>query len=234
MKLWGVGILAVLSSCVAKTNNEKAKEDYGKSLNDSIEAVKMEIDSCNEQIGTLREQVAVWLRDFTTVSNPREAAPYMIMTSAQNKYPLKSTGIIARINDSGQYELIAALSSKPFDCITVSSAGQTATSLVVPNDQALNYRTPELTTVSFTDEKADSIGMLVADNELNPISLTYLNGGKPVQSVKLSNSEAKILSYTYIYYRDNSELKRLERRVPMLHEKINLIRLHQDKVQPQE
>ena len=235
MKRLFINVLAVglsalaLTSCAPKNEKgEQAKKDYKESLSDSIEKYKIEIDSCEMQISTLRDKVDQWLRDFTTVANPREAAPYMIMTSAQNLYPLKSTGLLARINDSGQFELIAALSSKPFDRITVVSDSQTSTSDIVPNDQGLNYRTPELTTVSFTGAAADSIGMLIADNELNPVTVTYINGGKPVQSAKLSNEQSKVISYTYLFYSDRSEMQRLERRVPMLHEKINLIRLHQE------
>lgn len=221
----------LLAGCAGRNHEgEKSKAEYDKSLSDSISAIKSEIDSCNEQISFLRDRVGEWLHDFTTVTNPREAAPYIIMTSAKNQYPLKSTGIIARLNDSYQFELIAALSGKHFDCINVVSGSNSISSEVVPNDQALNYRTESLTTVSFTGGKADSIGQLISDNELNPLTLNFLNGGKPVQSVKINNNEAKIISYTYILYKDNKEMKRLEHRVPMLHEKINLIRLHQDKI----
>lgn len=223
-------LLLGLTACGSNARpGEKAKDDYRQSLNDSIETYKAEIDSCENMIGEMQEKVNVWLRDFTTVANEREAAPYMIMTSAQNMYPLRKTGLIARINDSGQFELISALTGAPFDALSVTSGENTATTAVVPNDQALNYRTPELTTVCFTGEKADSVGMLISDNELNPLSVTYLNGGKPVKSVKLDTKEAKVVSYTYLFYVDHSTLQRLQRRVPMLHEKINLLRLHLDK-----
>lgn len=221
--------IALLSSCGAKDNNsEKAKADYDKALSDSIESITQQIDSCDAQISVLRNKVGEWLRDFTTVDNPREAAPYMILTSSRGKYPLKSTGLIARINDSGQFELIAALSGKPFESISVVSGEDTATSDVVPNDQALNYRTDALTTVSFTGAKADSIGMLIADNELNPISVSFISS-RPVGPIRLSAADAKMISYTYMFYKTNRDMQRLERMVPMLHEKINLIRLHKDR-----
>lgn len=233
INLFFIAIIITLASCVGRNNDgEKAKEDYGRSLNDSIDAYKQEIDSCNEQISLLRDRVNNWLRDFTNVSNPREAGSYMIMTSAQNMYPLSTTGIIARLNDSGQFELIAALSGRPFDCISVVSNRESVTSQIVANDQALNYRTESLTIVMFQGEKADSIGMLISDNQLNPITVNYLNGGKSIGSYQLGEKEAKVISYTYLLYKDNKEMKKLEHRIPMLHEKINLIRLHQDKISP--
>lgn len=225
--------LLLISACNNKSDSEQAKADYQQSLNDSIAALQSQIDSCNSQISILNDQVNDWLRDFTTVSNPREAASYIIMTSAQKDYPMKSTGVIARLNDMGQFELIAALSSKPFDSIELNSGSMTVESDVVPKDQALNYQTSALTTVTFSGEKADAVGQFIADNQLNPVSITYLNGGKPVYSLKLGNEQTKVISDTYLLYKSNSELQRLERRVPMLHEKINLIRLHLDKVKPE-
>lgn len=221
--------LLLLGGCVARSNDgEKARADYAASLSDSIAAVQTEIDSCDSRISVLRNQVAGWMQDFTTVSNPREAGSYTILTSHRQKYPLTSTGLIARLNDNGQFELIAALVGQPFDRIEVQGPSVTVSSATVPNDQALNYRTAALTTVLFTGPEADSIGEMIAANELNPLSVTYMQG-RPVKSARLSADEAKMISYTYLLYKNRQDLARLERKVPMLHEKINLLRLHRDR-----
>lgn len=221
--------LLMLAGCVAKSNDgEKARADYAASLSDSIAAVQSEIDSCDSRISVLRDDVADRMADFTTVSNPREAGSYTILTSYKDKYPLRSTGLVARINDNGQFELIAALAGQPFDCIEVQAPEVTVSSATVPNDQALNYRTAALTTVLFTGPEADSIGEMISENELNPLTVVYMQG-RPVKSVKLSDGEAKMISYTYMLYKRRQDLAHLERKVPMLHEKINLLRLHRDK-----
>lgn len=223
-------ILTLTVSCVRRSNDksEKAKTDYNAALNDSIERFKKEIDSCSLEIESLRAVVDEKLTEFTNVSNAREAAPYIIMTTARDKYPLKSTGLIARINDSGQFELIAALSAAPFDRISVTAGSETVDSETVPNDQALNYRTSELTTVSFTGSKADSIGMLIQDSGANTITVNYLNG-KLMKTYQLPAEYAGIIGNTYELYSMRRQLDRLEQRVPMLHEKINLLRIHLDK-----
>ena len=225
----GIAVISLMGSCVSRTDEgEKAKADYDRALSDSIEIIRQEIDSCDSQISMLRSKINGWVGDFTTVSNPREAGSYMILNSFKNKYPLSSTGLVARINDNGQFELVAALSGKPFDCIVVQGPADTATSSVVPNDQALNYRTAALTTVLFTGPAADSIGGVISDNELNPLKVTYMQG-KPVQTWNIPAENARMIAYTYRFYKSTRELSRLERRVPMLHEKINLIRLHKDR-----
>lgn len=224
--------LIALGSCVQRRDNaEQARADYDRSLSDSIAIIEQEIDSCNSQIGTLRDQINGWMRDFTTVSNPREAGSYMIRSSWRDRYPLTSTGLVARINDNNQFELVAALSARAFDRITVESQSVSASTDVVPNDQALNYRTPSLTTVMFTGAAADSVGNLIADNQLNPITVIY-RGSTPVRSWMLPTDNAQMIAYTYLLYKSTRELNRIERRVPMLHEKINLLRLHKDKNAP--
>lgn len=226
----GMAAVALLTGgCVARNDDGgKARADYGRSLGDSIAALQSQIDSCNSQMDTLRDRIGGWLPDFTTVANPREAGSYIILTSCKDRYPLNGTGLVARINDSGQFELVAALSGGVFDQISVTGAAGSASSAVVPNDQALNYRTASMTTVSFTGAQADSIGSLIAGNEHEPLTVTYIQG-KPVRSWRLDGDNAAMISYTYMLYSSQRDLNRLERRVPMLHEKINLLRAHRDR-----
>lgn len=231
LKYSGILLLAMFGGCVSKNNNDAARQDYDRSLSDSIAAIQQEIDSCDSRIGSLRDRVGEWLGDFSTVSNPREAGSYIILSSFRSRYPLSSTGLVARLNDSGQFELIAALSGSAFNQISVQGPSVSATSAVVPQDQALNYHTSTLTTVSFTGAAADSIGQLVSDNQLNPLTVVYMQSG-PVKGWRIPEANAKMIAYTYQLYSSQKELNRLERRVPMLHEKINLLRLHKDKVAP--
>lgn len=225
-----IACMALLASCGGtKTDQgEKARESYTRSLEDSIKNIEVQIDSCKSQISILRNHISTWMTDFTTVANPREVGSYKILTSWRNKYPLTSTGIVARINDSDGFEIVAALSGKAFNRITVQGPSVTASTDVVPHDQALNYTSGSLTTVMFTGEAADSVGQLIANNELNPLTVIFENGA-PVQSLKLASGNARMISYTYALYKATSDLQNLERRVPMLNEKIKLIREHKDR-----
>lgn len=220
-------VLMCALSCVRRVDNsEKTRADYEKTLTDSINSIKAEIDSCNGCIATLRDKVGERMNDFTTVANPREVGSYTIYTAYKSKYPLKSTGLCARIDENSRFELVAALSGKPFQQIAVKTPEQTVESAVVPNDQALNYRTAALTTVLFSGAEADSIGRLIADNELNPLSIEYLQSG-PVSSGKLDGDVAEMIAQTWLLYNDMAQLQMLERKVPMLYERIKLLRQHQ-------
>ena len=221
--------IAALCSCGSK-NKEKVSgvEAYKKSLNDSIRACQTEIDSCNEQISILRDKVGSWMHEFVTVTYPSGNGGYIILASAKNLYPMKSSGLIARVSTSGKFELIAALAGKKFDRITVEATGQSASSSIIASGGGA--ASPQgLVSAIFVGEKAAAIGKLIADNELNPITVIYEKDGSEVQRIDLSNEYAKVVSMTYLFYQDNYDMKILEKKVPLLNAKIDLIRQHLNK-----
>lgn len=227
-KVTAIALGALLLVGCAKKNDagKLARENFAAALNDSIAAVQAEIDSCNSVVATLGNKVGYMLEDFTAVKNPREVEGYTIMKGWENRYPLQQTGVVARISDAEGLELIASLKGGVFDQLRVTSGEMSAVTPVIPHDQALNYRREGLTTVMFTGEAADSVARLITDNELNPITVTYLNGGRPTGTWKITNDYAKMISMTTMLYNDRSTQTRLERRVIMLGEKLKLLRQH--------
>ena len=219
----------VAAGCVKRVDNsEKSHSEYLKSLDDSIAVVEAQIASCNDEIAMLRDKVDMLMRDFTTVANPREVGSYIILTKFKDRYPLKSTGLVARIDENNRFELVAALAGgKAFQQIAVQSPDITVTSGTVPHDQALNYRTDALTTVLFSGEAADSIGALIAGDELDNMNVIFMQGA-PVQSWRLPEENAKMISQTWLLHDAASRMRGLERKVPVLHEKINLLRIHKE------
>ncbi len=230
-----LGITAFLSlflipvACTGSRHAEdKARATYKLSLKDSVEVLRMQIDSCNNTISELKQKQDVWLRDFTAVSSSREVEPYIILSDFRSKYPPQSTGLIARLAENGQFELVASLGGARFTSITVTASDRSASSETVVSDQALNYMAGGLNTVLFTGSKADSIGQLIADNQLNPITVTFVGNG-PVKVWKIPNDYSKMIMTTFQLYDTQKRINMLERRIPMLNRKISLLRSHIDK-----
>lgn len=219
--------MIIAGGCAKKNDSGKiAAERHQQILQDSIKAITTEIDSCDMVAGTLSDQVNNLLRDFTAVNNNREVEGYTIFNGWKKRYPLKATGVVARINAGEQLELVAALSGGVFDQISVTADEQTANTAVVPNDQALNYRREGLTTVMFTGKEADDVAKLIADNELNPIKVNFLNGGKVTGSWQMPGDYAKMIAMTSMLYSAHKEQNALERRSVMLSEKVKILRTH--------
>ncbi|MDE6296418.1 MAG: hypothetical protein K2L89_01095 [Muribaculaceae bacterium] len=222
--------MVLLAGCAKKNESgQKAQDSYKEALEDSIKSVSAEIDSCNSVATTLSDKVGSLLPEFRAVSNPHEVEGYMIFQGWEKRYPLTETGVVARLSESRQLELVAALKGGEFDRIRVSAPSVTAESDVVKYDQALNYRANGLNTVLFTGAQADSVAQLISENELNPIMVTFLNGGKSVGTWKMHNDNVKMITMTYLLYSSNKEHKRLEQESLKLGEKLKLLRQHQER-----
>ena len=220
----------LLTSCAGgNADKEKAKNEYKNSLADSITAAEHQIDSCENEIKVLTDNVNTWLRDFTVVDNSREVESYYIFNGWQNRYPLQNTGLVARISNGERLEIIAALKGSTFNSIRVESGDLSAESAVVPHDQALNYRREGLNTVMFLGAQADSVAQLIADNELNPVKIVYLENGKIKGNWQMPEDYKKMVSATWMLYSSRSRQIKLEGYMKMLCKKIEILRAHKDR-----
>lgn len=223
-------LLTLLPACGGNKKGEKMKADYSAALNDSIKSNELQITECENRLKDLTDNVNVWLRDFTPVNNPREVEGYSIYNGWQDRYPLQKTGLIARISENEQLELIAALSGGQFTSIKIETPTEVYSD-TVPHDQALNYKRDGLNTVMFSGARADSIAKAIADNELNTIKVVFIENG-PRGSWTIPEDYKKMIAATWMLYSTRREQIRLEGRMKMLHEKINLLRAHIDKAAP--
>lgn len=222
-----MALMAVTGSCSGRNSGRKdAVADYNATLQDSITSVKSQIDSCKSAMEAEDLKRLDYSRDFTTVSNEREAAPYMIYNDFVGKYPPKSTCIIARMAENGQFELVAALSGTRFDQISVTAADETVATDVVAPDQGMNYMADGLNTVMFDGPDADRVGRLIADNELNGITVAYLNNGRPVKAWSVPTDYANMIMMTFRYYDTLRKINSLQMHVPMLERKIQVLQRH--------
>lgn len=220
----------LLASCAGgNADKEKAKNEYKNSLADSIAAAEHQIDSCENEIRVLTDNVNTWLRDFTVVDNSREVESYYIFNGWQNRYPLQNTGLVARISNGERLEIIAALKGSTFNSVRVESGDLSAESAVVPHDQALNYRREGLNTVMFSGVQADSVARLIADNELNPVKIVYLENGKIKGNWQMPEDYKKMVSATWMLYSSRSRQIKLEGYMKMLCKKIEILRAHKDR-----
>lgn len=221
-----IALTVTLGACGGKGGSQDAVAAYNAALQDSVKAVRMEIDSCRYAIEREDHNRLTWSRDFTTVANDREVAPYSIYTDFVGKYPPAGTCVMARLAENGQFELIGALTGTRFDQLSVSAAEETVTTDVVAPDQGLNYMADGLNTVMFDGTDADRVGQLIADNELNQITVSFLNGGNPVKAWRMPADYAKMIMATYQYYAALHQINLLQARIPMLERKIQVLERH--------
>lgn len=214
-------ILAAAGGCkkVVKSDAAKDHEAWVGSLNDSVAATRAQIEVSMVEIDSLHREVAALLEDFDRVDDPRQVEPYTIAKGWSRKYPLTSTGLVARLTEGEQLELVAALKGGTFEHLTVSSPdeGECQTD-VVPYDQALNYRADGLNTVAFTGARADSVAQLIALAAPGTVTVGY---GRT--SAKLPTDQQAMIAKTWRLYDAHRRAQRLEKTLPLLNEKVRIL-----------
>lgn len=204
----------------AKERVQAEREKWEASLPDSLKAVERQTDSIKAELQALNNSFDAMVHTFDYVDNPREVEGYYIAGAWKENYPLKSTGLIARITKSEKLELIAALSGGAhFDRLRVEVNGQTAETSTVPYDQALNYRMTGLNTVCFSDSAATSCARLIAENNGGDVKIIYLEDNRQTGSLSYPKQSQSVMMSTWNLYEISSRIARDERMIPMLAKK---------------
>ena len=217
--------LIALSGCgnSKQTEAEQQRQKWLDSLNDSVALYQKQIETTTAQLSDVQNEVGRMVGDFDYVSNPREVEGYYIYKGWKGRYPLSVTGLVARVSEDERFELIATLSGTHFNQIAVSSDGETVSSDIVPHDQALNYRAGNLDRVCFTGDKADSIGMLIAQHESSAITTAFLEE-KRTAGFQLPADQKQMVAATWRLYDMQKKAHLLEKEIPRLSGKISACR----------
>lgn len=223
-----LSLLLIAASChrrnEAKERVQAQREAWEASLPDSLAKVEHQMDSVRAEITTLSADMERLLPEFDYVNNPREVEGYYIAKAWKTGYPLKSTGLVARLTRGENLELIAALSgSGVFNQIRIEAGGESAESSVVPHDQALNYRMSGLNTVCFSDSAANSCAALIATHNGSNVNIIYLNDGKKTGSLSYPAKSQGVMTTTWQLYSTRTGIQRDERLIPLLARKASLI-----------
>lgn len=197
---------------------------------DTLIATRHEQSENSKRVSMLRARVDSAITHFTQVAKKREVAPYYILTSERRSYPLTSTGIIARITEDMQFELVAALSQQKFDAIRIindNAKGKSVSSVVVPPDQALNYTSNDgLTVVAFSGPLASPLGEFVAENNGSSLSVEYLMNGSLVKTLPIPDTRKQCIASTWQLASSRKLLDSLERRQMFYSRKIEIIHMN--------
>ena len=192
------GILLLLSACGSKKESEtrNSHKAWIESFQDSISNYKKLISENDEKLSECNLKINELLENFEYISNPKMVEGYYIVKGWNSKLPFTSTAVYARINEGESLEVIATLAGGVFDKITVSDSNSEASSGVVPNDQALNYRHSGYTTVCFSGEGAENIAKFIAENKHRELKLSFLEYSTKKQYV-IPESQKEMIATTW-------------------------------------
>lgn len=214
-------LAASAASCgqVRKSEAAKEHEAWEQSLNDSVAALRASVENDTRLIDSLHQEVGRLLPLFDRIDDPRQVEPFTIRKGWTARYPLTSTGLVARITENENIELVAALAGGTFDRLTVSAPrlGEQSTD-VVPHDQALNYRAAGLNTVAFSGLRADSVARLIALAPEGSVTVAY-----GATSRRLPAAEQQMIADTWRLADAHRQAQIKERQLLITDQKIKIL-----------
>lgn len=201
------------------------RQEFIESLNDSISAYRAAADSAEASLTAIQNSISGMVGDFDHVSNPREVEGYYIYKGWKNRYPLKQTGIVARITEDEGFELIAVLSGAWFSRVEASAASRSASTAAVPHDQALNYRAGNLNTVCFSDSAAFPVAELIAEAKDGNVAISFFNEGSRTGSISSLPADQKdMIAATWRLFASQRKAHELEKKISLYSRRIDLCR----------
>lgn len=220
-----IALSMMASGCSPKEKSDKAieRENWTRSLNDSVAAYKHSLDTTQLRIEELNNQIATMLNDFQYVENPREVEGYYILKGWTSRHPENATWVYARLSKDEGLEIIASLKGGVFNSLRAESQGNSYTTGIVAHDQALNFRHNGYNVVCFYGESADSLAHFIARNELNDVTISYLNPSTS-GTLKLSAEQRKMIAATWQLYNARHTEMQLEKQIPLLSKRIDACR----------
>lgn len=136
---------------------------------------------------------------FTFVNNPELVEGYYVIKEYATSSLFDRSGLEARITPEGQFYMISSLSGNPVKhtSVTVTVAGESASSSSVAYDGDRNYRSGNTEMITFVGAECDSIGKLLAQNQGKPARVTFT--GSRSTSMQLPQNDAKSIALAYSY-----------------------------------
>ena len=216
--------LGLLCSCSGKEKKSEAAQHRAawiESFSDSTAAIRSEMEQINNNIINYQTNINSLLPYFEVIDNPKFVEKYSVYKGWKNYDTGAKTGVLLRLCENSSLEFIATLQGGYFDKITVTVAGETLSSAVVPYDKALNYRIGNTNIVGFKGSEIDSICQLISMNKNSDVKLTCV--GKTVQKTIILTKEQKdMIDATYKLWSCNNNINKGNLRLQLLAEKLKI------------
>ncbi len=163
------------------------------SLRDSAALYRQRAEELQPQIEALQAEFDSLSGILELDARPEYVEHYRVAKGWKGYDTMAGTGILARLLENGDIEVVASSASGSFTSVTLSSGGESATTQSVAEGSGLNYTVGNVTRVTFIGADASALCGFAAAHKGSPLKLTY-NGAK-TSSVTLTSRQADMLAF---------------------------------------
>lgn len=196
------------------------RENWISGFADSIDYYRAQSNIVEQNLNEVNYQISSMLTNFEMVIKPREVSGNYILKGWQNKIPMTTTGIYARVSEKENFELIATLAGNTFNKIGIETSDSTMISDVVPHDQAFNFRHQNYNTVYFTDGKAENIADYISSHTSQKLTLVFFSDENKKVKFVIPDNEKQMVAQTWQLFAAQKKAQSLQKELWMNSRKI--------------
>ncbi len=163
------------------------------SLHDSVALYTEKSLMLESKIDSAKKQFDELVSKMEATSPEEYVEIYRVLRGWRGYDTMAGTGIIARLLENGDVEVVASSASGPFSSVSLSAGGESVSTQPVKSGSGLNYTVGNVTRVTFIGADALALCDFAEAHEGDALTLTY-NGSK-TSVLKLTPSQAEMLSF---------------------------------------
>ena len=190
-----------------------------------------ELQECQEEILRMQQEFESAKSKMKRIDNPELVEGYWLPEGLDATGFMSSTGIQPRVNDDGSFGIISEVNGAGnlhHGSFTLTAPdGDTASSGTMAFDNELNYRIGNSETVTYTEEKVDTIGRFAMKHYGEKLELTFNGENGKTRKIKLTEKETNAIADAYDMSLKQKEGKALVARSQLLERRRELAREQQ-------
>lgn len=162
------------------------------SLKDSAALYKERAEALQPQIEALSAEFDSLVNNLEVDARPEYVEHYRVAKGWKGYDTMAGTGILARLLENGDVEVVVSSTAAPFSSVTLSSGSESVSTQSVAKGSGLNYTVGKVTRVTFIGADAAALCDFAAAHEGSPLTLSCR--GASSSSFRLSDRQAAMLS----------------------------------------
>ena len=191
-------------------------------------ATDQAINQCEQDIEKIQQEFLSAREKMQRIENPELVEGYWLPSALKGSGFMSTTGIQPRVNDDGSFNIISEVNNAGnlhhSSFSLRASNGDEAVSGSVPFDNELNYRINNSETVTYAEEKVDTVGKFAMSHYGEKMQLTFHGEAGKSKSVTLSGNEVSAIADAYNMATLQKKGKKLVAQKQLLERKLELAR----------
>lgn len=161
-------------------------------LQDSVAIYRAQAEELLPEVESLKKEFDSLNNKLVTDNGTEGIEKYRVLPGWKGYDPMSKSGIIARLLESGDIEIVATSTSGAFSSISLSAGGQSVSTGSVSSGSGLNYTVGNTTRVTFIGKEALNLCNFAKSHSNSTITLNFKGGSN--SSVSLSKSQTEMLA----------------------------------------